>query len=152
MLIRRIFIVLVFGIVVLSAGSCKKENNQPEIDHRLISEYVEENQLDGQFTDSGLYYIINDPGTDDHPGLYSIVTVTYSGYLLDGTKFDDGEYFTSLLANLIVGWQEGLQLIGPGGSMKLIVPSALAYGSSGAGPIGANEILVFDIELHDVDN
>ena len=152
MLLKKTFVAFLVGMVIFSVSSCKKEDNQAEIDHRLIEEYAEANQLDGQFTASGLYYEIYEEGTDNHPDLYSYVTVNYAGYLRDGTKFDDGEYFTSMLANLIPGWQEGLQLIGPGGEMKLVVPSALGYGSSGAGPIGANEILIFDITLIDVDN
>ena len=150
---KRFFIAIV-PILFLSLvfSSCKKDANQGEIDKGIIEEYVLEKQLDGQFTSSGLYYVIETPGNSDHPNINSSVTVSYKGYFLSGATFDDGEYYTSELYRLIVGWQEGLQLIGEGGKIKLIVPSGLAYGPGGSGSIGANEVLAFDITLHYFQN
>ena len=67
---------------------------------------------------------------------------------VDGDEFDSGEYFTASLNNLIVGWQEGLQYIGEGGKITMVIPSGIAYGSSGSGPIGPNEVIAFDVTLH----
>lgn len=143
-------IISIVTIIVLSTilFSCEKDANQPEIDRGIIEKYVLDNNLDGQYTSSGLYYVINEPGGSDHPDGYSEITVTYKGYSTNGVVFDEGEYYTNKLYNLILGWQEGLQLIGEEGSIKLVIPSALAYGSSGSGSISANEVIVFDITLH----
>ncbi len=133
------------GIFILS---CKKDSNQAEIDHGIIQAYVLDNQLDGEFTGSGLYYVIIDSGHHVHPTVNSNVTVSYKCYSLEDVKYDEGDYYSSDLYKLILGWQEGLQLIGEGGSIKLVVPSGLAYGSSGYGNIKGNEVIAFDITLH----
>lgn len=142
----RIFTFLLLGLVLFS---CKKDaNNQSEIDYNLIVAYVAENQIEGQFTSSGLYYVINEPGSANHPNINSTVTVSYVGYGLDGIKFDENDFITFELSRVIAGWQEGIPLIGEGGKIKLIIPSGLAYGSNGAGSVGPNEVLVFDVTLH----
>lgn len=136
---------LFFTLVILS---CKKDANQPEVDHGIIEAYALENGLEGQFTSNGLYYVIEEPGANDYPTLNSQVTVSYVGYTLDGVVFDENEYITFGLYQIIEGWQEGLQLIGEGGEIKLVIPSGLAYGENGSGSIGPDEVLAFDITLH----
>ncbi len=105
-------------------------------------------------TESGLQYIINEPGNGNHPGPYSTVKVHYKGTLLDGTVFDETEEGSEAielsLDRVIAGWTEGLQLIGEGGKITLYVPSELGYGSRAAGTIPANSTLVFDVTLDEV--
>ncbi len=135
-------------ILMLSLlSSCKKDPSQAAIDEADILDYVAANELDGQFTSSGLYYVIKEPGGVVHPTINSTLTVDYHGYLLNGETFDSGSDVSFPLANLIVGWQEGLQLIGVGGEIKLIVPSGLAYGAQTRQGIPANSVLVFDLTL-----
>jgi len=133
------FQIILVSFVLFVATSCKKDTDQSPIDRELILKYVLENQLQGQFTDSGLYYVISVPGVGAHPTLSSTVTVTYHAYTLGGTTIDQGDFKTFKLANLIAGWQEGIPLIGEGGKIKLIVPSQAAYG---------DQVLVFDVTLH----
>ncbi len=136
---------VLLGFVILS---CKKDVNQPEIDHGIIEAYVLDNELDGQYTSSGLYYVIIDEGNSDHPTLNSTITAAYQGYKLNGEVFDESnDDLVIKLNKLIQGWQEGLQLIGEGGKIKLIIPSGLAYGPNGSGSIGPNEVIAFDITL-----
>lgn len=154
---KRIFVLLSTIILVMFISTSCKKDDQGKIDRDLIEAYVLENNLDGQFTESGLYYIISEPGGNDHPNVYSRVSVYYKGYKLDGTVFDEhleseADPVTFGLYSVITGWQEGLQLIGRKGRIKLIIPSGLAYGQSGQGSIGPNEILVFDIYLDGFDN
>lgn len=137
--------IILLSVVILS---CKKDSNQSEIDHGLIEAYVIKKQLDGQYTSSGLYYVIVEPGDSDHPTLNSQVNVSYTGYSLEDVVFDENNSITFGLYQVIAGWQEGLQLIGEGGSIKLIIPSGLAYGSNGSGSIGPNEVIAFDVTLH----
>lgn len=105
-------------------------------------------------TESGLQYIIVEPGNDNHPGPQSAVRVHYKGTLLDGTVFDEAKdedpAVDLTLDRVIAGWTEGLQLIGEGGKITLFIPSDLGYGSRAAGIIPANSTLVFDITLDEV--
>jgi len=137
-------------VLLFSFSSCSKNNpkKQANTDHATIVDYAKTHNLNGQFTDSGLYYVVTEAGSTDHPNLNSTVTVDYKGYFLDGSVFDQGTGVSFPLAGVIQGWQEGLQLIGTGGKITLIVPSGLAYGSTQNGSIPANSVLGFDITLH----
>jgi FKBP-type peptidyl-prolyl cis-trans isomerase FkpA len=106
-------------------------------------------------TESGLAYKIIKAGEGAKPGEESEVVVHYTGTLIDGTVFDSsrerGETVNFPLNRVIRGWTEGLQLIGPGGQIKLVIPSELAYGEAGAPPkIPGGATLVFDVELIEV--
>ena len=143
--------ITIFTFIFLSliVFSCKKDSNQAQVERNIIEEYVADNNLDGEFTSSGLYYVIIQPGTADHPTINSSVKCSYKGYTLDNIVFDEGNSITFGLSRVIKGWQEGIQLIGKGGKIKLVIPSALAYGSAGSGSIGPDEVLVFDVTLID---
>jgi FKBP-type peptidyl-prolyl cis-trans isomerase len=124
---------------------------------KAIQDYLTANDLTAEKTAEGLYYIITKEGTGDRANITSTVTVHYRGYLLDGSVFDSSydraEKSTFPLANVIEGWQLGIPKLKEGGSGKLLIPSKLAYGESGRSNsiIGANEPLVFDIELFIVE-
>lgn len=116
--------------LMLTFGACNKEEEGPDqkvVDREKIEEYVLENNLDGKFTDSGLYYIILNAGNNTHPSDSSRVTVKYKGYYLSGSVFEKKDYYTFNLIGLIDGWKEGLPLIGEGGEITLIMPGHLAY-------------------------
>lgn len=87
----------------------------------------------------------------------STVKVHYSGWLLDGKKFDSsvdrGQPIDFPLNGVIAGWTEGVGSMKVGGKRKLIIPPDLGYGARGAGGvIPPNATLVFDVELLDVQN
>ena len=112
---------------------------------------------DTQGAGSGLEIQDVERGFGDTARAGQTVSVHYTGYLQDGTKFDSsldrGEPFTFPLGagKVIRGWDEGLVGMKVGGRRKLIIPPELAYGSRGAGrliPPGAT--LVFDVELLEV--
>lgn len=103
-------------------------------------------------TASGLQYKVLAAGKGKSPKLADTVTVNYQGRLLDGTVFDDslqrGEPASFPLDSIIKGWQEALQLMKEGDKWEIYVPSELAFGPQGAGgPIGPNQVLVFNLEL-----
>ena len=82
------------------------------------------------------------------------VTVHYTGWLTNGTKFDSskdrGDPFVFDLGegNVIKGWDEGVQGMKVGGKRKLTIPPQMAYGARGVpGAIPPNSVLVFEVEL-----
>jgi FKBP-type peptidyl-prolyl cis-trans isomerase len=86
----------------------------------------------------------------------SIVSVHYVGTLPNGQEFDNsnkrGEPFSFTLGEgrVIRGWEEGVAGMKVGGKRILVIPSDLAYGDAGYGPIPAKATLVFSIELLEV--
>lgn len=84
------------------------------------------------------------------PAKADYVLVNYIGYLSEnGEVFDQGMQAAFPVSGVIPGFSEGLQLMSKGAVMRLCVPSALGYGTTGAGTIGANADLVFQVELLD---
>ena len=102
-------------------------------------------------TESGLQYIIREEGSGVKPGPQDTLEVRYKGTLPNGDVFDEtpaeGDPSKFQLNQVIPGWTEGLQLIGEGGKITLYIPSRLAYGESGYGPVGPSTPLTFDVEL-----
>lgn len=93
-------------------------------------------------------------GTGDQAVTGKSVTVHYTGWLTDGTKFDSskdhGQPFTFQLGGgqVIKGWDQGVVGMKVGGVRKLTIPASLAYGARGAGGvIPPNATLVFEVEL-----
>lgn len=105
-----------------------------------------------QKTASGLAYKIENAGSAKKPKAEETVEVHYHGTLIDGTVFDSSKErnqpVSFPLNRVIKGWTEGLQLIGEGGKVRLVIPSELAYGDAGAPPkIPGGATLIFDVEL-----
>ena len=104
--------------------------------------------------DSGLQYRIVESGAGEKPTETDTVVVHYRGRLLDGTEFDSsfgrGEPTELTVGQVIPGWQEALQLMPEGAIWEVWIPASLAYGSDGAGTIGPNQTLHFDIQLIEI--
>jgi FKBP-type peptidyl-prolyl cis-trans isomerase FkpA len=107
-----------------------------------------------KMTDSGLKYEDLVEGIGDEALAGQQVSVHYTGWLTDGTKFDSsvdrGQPFAFALGRgmVIRGWDEGVNGMKVGGRRKLTIPPQLGYGASGAGGvIPPNATLVFEVEL-----
>jgi FKBP-type peptidyl-prolyl cis-trans isomerase len=102
-------------------------------------------------TPSGLCYEILQQGAEKKPAATDLITVNYTGRLLDGKVFDSsdsgGKSAIFQVNRLIRGWAEGIQLIGVGGKIKLYVPFSLAYGAMGQRNIPPFSTLEFEVEL-----
>lgn len=106
-------------------------------------------------TESGLQYKVLVAGDGAQPTTNDQVQVHYRGTLIDGTVFDSsydrGEPIVFPVTGVIQGWVEALQLMKVGDKFELTIPSDLAYGANGSGPvIGPDATLVFEVELLDI--
>jgi FKBP-type peptidyl-prolyl cis-trans isomerase len=105
-------------------------------------------------TASGLGYVDLVEGQGARPAAGDSVSVHYTGWLKDGTKFDSSRdrgtpfVFPIGRGRVIRGWDEGVAGMRVGGKRKLIIPAHLGYGERGAGGvIPAGATLVFEVEL-----
>lgn len=131
---------------------CKKKEIQADKDENAIVEYIAAHGLNATATGSGLYYVIDSQGNGIGCNANSTVKVAYTGYYLNGEIFDESgaSGATFNLQNVIKGWTEGIPYFKKGGTGKLLIPSALGYGSSEHNGIPGNSVLIFDIHLVDV--
>jgi FKBP-type peptidyl-prolyl cis-trans isomerase FklB len=100
---------------------------------------------------SGLQYKVITTGTGGKPKSTDTVEVNYRGTLIDGTEFDSSykrnQPVSFPVGQVIPGWTEALQLMPVGSKWQLFIPSGLAYGENAPPSIGANSVLLFDVEL-----
>ncbi|MBQ8703912.1 MAG: FKBP-type peptidyl-prolyl cis-trans isomerase [Bacteroidales bacterium] len=147
----------------------EQANYQQQMEHarvaepELIAAYVKEHGVKAQPNAKGLYVIVNKKGNGPTVAVGREVTISYTGRLLDGTMFDSSneadcresglqchEPLTYVVGqmSLIPGWEEGVMGQPEGSKLQLIIPSAMGYGSQGAGQnIPPYSPLVFDIEI-----
>ncbi|MBL0358224.1 MAG: FKBP-type peptidyl-prolyl cis-trans isomerase [Chitinophagaceae bacterium] len=133
-------------------------------DDKALKAYFSKNHITPIKTASGLYYTIREEGSGEKPLPGDSITMSYTGKLMDGTKFDSNEdtafhhvqplKFILGRAEVIKGWDEGIALLNTGSKATFYIPSPLAYGQqarpgSAANPKGipANSILLFDVQL-----
>lgn len=139
----------------LDASMVESPQTQADIDRNKIIKYVKLNKLKGNFTSSGIFYVIDKPGEGiERPTTDSDITAHYTGKLLNGIKFDSSydrdEPLNFKLGQVIKGWQEAIRMLGKGGKGKFVIPSELSYGDRQIGEdISPNSVLVFDMELLD---
>ncbi|MCK4658005.1 MAG: peptidylprolyl isomerase [Phycisphaerae bacterium] len=108
-----------------------------------------------QQTESGLMYVILKEGNGPSPQPTDTVKVHYTGWLMDGTKFDSsvdrGQPASFGLNRVIAGWTEGVGLMKAGEKRRFVIPSDLGYGKRGSPPnIPPDATLVFDVELLEI--
>lgn len=142
------------ALVSLLFVSCFSDPTIEQVDYtaqneKEITDYLTAKNLTAVKSDTGLYYIINEPGTGLQPTAKSNVTVAYKGYFTNGNIFDQSKDvgISFGLQEVIRGWTEGIQYFKEGGSGVLLIPSSLGYGSSTRGTIPGGSVLVFDVKL-----
>ena len=159
---KHLLTALVALTLFISCNKNKEVTNEPTKEETVdivakndkeITDYIAKNKLKAQKSDSGLYYVINEPGTGAQPTAVSNVTVAYKGYFLDGTVFDESkqEGISFGLDQVVKGWTEGIPLFKTGGSGILLVPAHLGYGNETMGPIPGGSALIFDVKLISVN-
>ena len=150
---KKLSFIITTLLIALSYTSCKSD---AEKELETLQSYIESNNITTEPNPSGLYYIETTAGTGAQATAGDIVDVHYTGTFLDGKKFDSSYdrnepfEFTLGIGEVIKGWDEGIAYMKEGGKAKLIMPSSLAYGASGAGSIPPYTSLIFEVELIDV--
>lgn len=140
----------------LQARQAAEQQAQAENNRKEGEAFLAQNKTKAgvQTTASGLQYQVLRQGNGPKPAATDTVKVHYAGTLLDGTKFDSsydrGQPAQFALNQVVPGWTEGVQLMPTGSKYKFWIPSELAYGERGPGPIGPNATLVFEVELLEV--
>lgn len=89
------------------------------------------------------------------PMITSVVNCKYKGWLMNGVAFDSSytakdSVFTTKVSSVIEGWQTALQYMRVGDSVRIVLPSAQAYGSAGSGAVLPFSTLTFDVKLKDI--
>lgn len=136
-----------------------------------IKKYVEDNKLKMQQTPSGLQYMVETPGSGEKVAIGDTAVVDYTGKRLNGKVFDTSIKAVAEKAGppvyekmrpyqpikievgkraVIPGWDEALQMMNKGEKAVFLIPSNLAYGEQGLGPIGPFTPLVFEVELKNI--
>lgn len=138
-------------IIILSACTKEDTTDYKAIDKKIIEDYIAAKGLTASSTAEGIYYVVDNPGSSQHPTANSYVKVHYKGYLTNDTVFDQtsGTAAQFYLSQTIKGWQIGIPLFGKGGKGKLLIPSDYAYGDKSYTKIPAHSVLIFDIVLSD---
>jgi FKBP-type peptidyl-prolyl cis-trans isomerase FkpA len=158
---KRIIAMVLMGVVVTgyfvscvktTDGSTSCQGTDPSQDSSQMIHFAGDS-ITLTRDSSGLYFQILDSGSGAVPNAYSNLVVTYTARLMDNSIFDSatssnlGGY---PLGVLIPGWQIGLPKIKEGGHIKLLIPSALAWGCQGTTKVPSNAPVYFDIYLIDV--
>ncbi|HEY8397166.1 MAG TPA: FKBP-type peptidyl-prolyl cis-trans isomerase [Flavihumibacter sp.] len=159
-MVKRIIVLCSALVLAFGSWQCSKSSDDkgcsvvpPSEEEAEILKYVQDHQMNAvKDENSGVYYEIIDPGTGGTPNLNSQIFIKYEGRLLNGNIFDeqsDPSRTGWQLRTLIPGWQVVIPKIRKGGKVKMIIPSALAYGCRANGNIPANSILYFYVELNE---
>ncbi len=141
----------VLAAALLGAAGAASAADAPRPDHKFMADHAKTKNV---VVLPGIQYQVLKSGPADgaHPTRRDDVTVKYAGSFTDGKPFDSsdnapGGTVTFPLGQLIPGWVAGIQLMRPGDVWMFWIPSELAYGEKGIGPIPPNSVLVFKVEL-----
>ncbi len=144
---------IVFALLVMPAVVRAQREKLPPAD----LEVVQKTWPNAKRTSTGLRYVVLSEGKGDLAKPGDLVSVLYTGWLLDGTQFDQSidpaKPFSFRVGRhqVIEGWDQGLQLMSVGEKRLFIVPYELGYGSLGHRPvIPSCATLVFEVQLLDI--
>ena len=153
---RNIWIGVIIALLVVIIGYFIYQNRRPS-EQAVQGPPAVDSNVETVTTASGLQYQDTSPGSGAEVKAGDTVSVHYTGWLTDGTKFDssldrDKPFQLQVGAGgVIQGWDEGLVGMKVGGERRLTIPAALAYGEAGSPPvIPPNATLIFDIKLLEI--
>ncbi len=154
-------------LAAIMLGGCKKDDSQEQIEQemRLLEQYLADNNITQEPTESGLYHITIIEGTGVTPTHDTWIDIEYTGMLIDGTVFATSDESTAETNSIVIedflygpfraqlghipmkGLNEGIKLMKVGEIAKFIIPSSLGLGGSASGNVSAYSTLIYIIEL-----
>jgi len=154
-------------LAAILLGGCKKDDSQEKIEQemRLLEQYLADNNITQEPTESGLYYIPLVEGTGEAPTHGTWIEIEYTGMLIDGTVFATSDESTATVNSIFIedflygpfrvqlgsipmkGLNEGIKLMKVGEIAKLIIPSSVGLGGSASGNVPGYSTLIYTIEL-----
>lgn len=144
------YLQLVFLTLLLIGCQTYSEEDRSQFEKK-IEKFIAEKDLDFNRLESGLYYKIESESVDSEPIKYTDqVTFYYTGEFLNGEVFQqipENDPLTFKVKELIAGWQEGLMQLKGAGTIKLIIPPHLGYGTEDTEKIPPNSILYYDLTV-----
>ncbi len=153
----RYFNFILILILFLSFSFCSKSSKQSSAKKEIQTGQNISVPDDAVVTDSGLKYVDIVQGNGPVAVTGQTVIVHYTGWLMNGKKFDSSLdrnkpfSFTLGKGQVIPGWEEGIQGMHVGGKRRLFIPYQLAYGERGYPPvIPPKAMLVFDVQLLEI--
>jgi peptidylprolyl isomerase len=137
-------------VTLLALAACAQPKGQPQIPDSIP-------HVDGKIVDQyTMRYIEIETGVGKPAEAGMMLSVHYTGWLYDGTKFDSSRdkgvpiTFEQGKRKVIPGWDAGFEGMRVGGKRRFLIPYQLAYGEKGRGKIPPKADLIFDVELMDV--
>lgn len=147
---KTLSIGLLFLLFAITSCGTYSDENKKTFD-TTIQKYIKKNNLEMDYSPSGLYYHIIDEGEGDYIMQNDLVSFKYTGTLLDGTQFDKSEGAVEFKVNQLIGaWKETMSMLKSGGKAEIIAPPQLGYGDKDLDDIPPNSILHFQIEVKSV--
>ncbi|OFZ06698.1 MAG: hypothetical protein A3D92_10155 [Bacteroidetes bacterium RIFCSPHIGHO2_02_FULL_44_7] len=148
----KIFWGLLLIFFVSACGSTYSEEDRKNFD-KEIQTYLDEHKIECEKSPTGLYYRIDSLGSDRKIQFSDRVTMKYVGKLINGKIIDDhsNEPITMSVRELIAAWKEILLELGEGGKAFIVAPPHLAYGDYKLDSIPENSILIYNLEVVDVE-
>lgn len=153
--IKNVAVVLLLAV---SAFACKKKNDvacmpvDPAVEASQLEAFCTTNNIIYTVDANGIYYQVLDLGSGIRPSDSSHITVTYTASTLDNKIIEDktADPVTAQLSQFIEGWRIAIPYIQKGGHIKMVLPSALAYGCTGSDLVAPNTPLYYDVVLVNV--
>jgi FKBP-type peptidyl-prolyl cis-trans isomerase FkpA len=162
-LMKKVLVIVAFSFTTILSGCLKSSNDTnscefdtcsrkaPANEIADVQNYLNSKGITATQHCSGVFYIIDAPGSGSSPKDCSNITFSYRGTLTDGSVFDESQTPISYRLNgLIGGWRNVLPMLKAGGRMRMFIPPSLGYGNRQNGSIPANSILIFELTLVDV--
>jgi FKBP-type peptidyl-prolyl cis-trans isomerase len=129
-----------------SSSGCQDQNPTTELPE--MQAFCVSNGINYTTDSNSIVYEIIDPGTA--PAIvnsYDTISIKYEGKLMNGTTFDKSDSLNGLAGGFVPGFTYTLTKIKAGGRIKMVIPSAYAYGCNGNGSIPGNSPIYFDVTL-----
>lgn len=145
-------LLFIIGVLVITSSCKTYSDDDLKVFDKEIETYIKSKNLDLKRSESGLYFTIIEEGEGDEILYSNNVSFTYKGTLLNGNVFDEQKEPVSFKVNQLIGaWKEIMLDLKKGGKAFLIAPPQLGYGDRELDKIPANSILVFEMEVTDVN-